>query len=135
MRASRSARLGAFHREAVHDHTVVVGGRAGRVLVAPGVVVARAGREHLDVPPASREAVRGLAHHGFGAADDLGAVPGGDEREPARFRGHLGTAQAVSFINVVSVSSTCGPGARDGEVLDALAARGHEHPAQRLVRA
>ena len=76
------AGFGALHEEAVHDDTVVVGGRAGRVLVAPGVVIARAGGEHFDFPAAPREAVRGLAHHRLGTTDDLGAVARRNERDP-----------------------------------------------------
>ena len=76
--------LGPLDGEPVHDHTVAVRRRAGRVFVAPGVVIACARREHLDVPAAAREPVRGLAHHRFGTAQRLGAVPRRNEREPAR---------------------------------------------------
>ena len=45
----------------VHDDAVVPGGGAGLVLVAPGVVVARAGGEQIDVPAARRQSGRYLA--------------------------------------------------------------------------
>ena len=58
----------------------------GRELVRPREVVARAGGEDVDVPAAAAEAVRDLAEHGLGAADDAGPVAGGHEREPTRSR-------------------------------------------------
>ncbi len=82
-----AVRRRALDREAVHrDAGVAVGLRPRRILVAPRVVIARTGREHFDVVPASREALRGLAHHGFRTADDLGPVPRRHEGEPAARR-------------------------------------------------
>ena len=53
---------------------------AGRRLVAPGDVVARARREHLDLG-VPREALRDVARVQLGAAVDVGAVALDDDRE------------------------------------------------------
>ncbi len=63
------------HVEPLHRDPGVVGGGGG-VVVGPGVVVAGARGEHVDLPAPGGEAVGDLAQHQLGATDHIGSVSG-----------------------------------------------------------